>query len=187
MLDKLCAQKSYKLLTRFAPIICFVFASMSAMGEVAAENTIKVRAGTVTLLKDDNASILKLGKKVITKSNEDIVVIDGPFMVGLYDVILLGQKCGGSVCGDSIATELYLIDAKGNVTKAKGKDYLGKDMFSFDCDWDPYGKTNPILKDGKLIFQCTSYDGRRSTTSYLTYEKNVMTWSRQSKLWPTKK
>jgi hypothetical protein len=202
MSGKFFEKKGYKSLIRYIPTVCLLLASMSAVGEVTVEETVKVRAGTVTLLKQitkdvanginfyETKFILKLEKKVITQINGmEFANINGHYVTGDYDVIPLRSSMGGNAVEAPAENWIYLIDAKGNVTKARIKYMNGQEYDSLQCDWHPLDKTNPIQKEGKLIFQCTEldYKSRRTLTSYFTLDKNVMTESRQSKLWTKSK
>jgi len=129
-------------------------------------------------LYGDRDLVLKITgkpKKVIKLTEGLLYSLIGPYQLGENDVVGLNESMGGNATDASTITVLT-IDKSGNVNPSRldGKDVQ---QVSFNCDG--LEETATVVSASAIKFKCVSRDGRRTKSTFFTFENGRITSSRQ--------
>ena len=176
-----------------ATFVVGVFAmAMHAMPIQAAESAkiiefppLQLRSGTLVLREwqDDKHYgnkdlVLKVNgkpKKVIQLTEGLIYGLLGPSQIGENDMVGINESSGGNATDASTVT-ILTIDKSGNITPQR-LDSKEAQQVSFDCDSLEEAAT--VVSATSIKFKCISRDGRRTKSTFFTFENGRIKSSRQ--------
>ncbi len=148
---------------------------------------LQLRGGTLVLREwqddkhyGDKDLVLKINgknKKVIKLAAMGCESLTGPYPIGEIDVVALNQPTSGcgNATGDASTVTLLTVDKSGNVTPGsmEGEEAT---RLSFDCDGL---EESPLVSPSSVKFKCLTREGRRTKSTFFTFENGRITSSRR--------
>jgi hypothetical protein len=133
--------------TRLALLVLTVVTGLSFVNVVIAADSVKTRAGTLTITTNSDEKVLSLDSKVLFKREMGFLDIEKVFHLNDEDVALIRNSEGGSGTIDS-----YLFATKNGITE----------------EFSPLdnNKVNPVQNGEKIIVDLGIEKGLRSVLTY---------------------
>lgn len=179
-----------------ALVACVLAMSMQSMPIQAAEKTkiverqtVQLRNGVLVLREQEGGQnegdkdlALKIDgkiKKIIKLGPFECGSLHGPYRIGESDVISIDQpSCGcGNGCGDASTITLMTVDKAGNIVPQDLNSGAAAKEASFNCDGLEDEATT--VSTTAIKFKCISRDGRKTKSTFFTFENGRIKSSRQ--------
>ena len=115
-------------------------------------------------------------KKILKLTEGLAYSLVGPYQLGENDVVGVSESSGGTATGDASTITILTIDKTGNINPSRldGKD---AQQVTFDCDGLEEAAT--VVSTTAIKFKCDSREGRKTKSTFFTFENGRIKASRQ--------